>query len=997
MSKLIYRNQFIIFLFLLLFSAVNFLFAANTGKIAGRVTDGETGEPLPGVNVYIEGTALGSATDENGDYFILKVPPGTYTVVAQMVGYATVRKTEVLVSVDRTIRVDFELKPQAFEGEEVVVVAERDAVELDVSASQISTPIEQIEPIPLVQDVEQFINLQAGIEDGLIRGGGLDQTGMVVDGLNLVDNEANEPVMMVNLSAIKEVSVIKGGFNAEYGNIRAGLINVVTKEGAWGKYNASVDFRYGVAHKKHRGASLFDWNNFYLRPYLDPAVCWVGTRNGTWDEYTQKQYQEFEGWDAFVKEHPEYGLTPEEARNLFIWQHRAKGSKELGHPHPGKYGDKPDYNLDLSFSGPIPMVGKYLGNMTFFASHRVNIERPVLPSSRDQIYERNSMLKLTSAISPSMKLNFEGIIGRSEDPGGYTTLGGEGFEGVSEGSYDRGIYFPHGYTPTDVDRYLVGVGFDHVLSPSTFYNIRMSVFHRKTHQLGAAVVRDTTTIRTFGNIKVDEQPYGWLNRPGYLYTLADNMVIGGVGAAEYNLTKVTTYNIKFDLTSQVNKANQVKFGFEFNYDNFDVYYGYEGFDPTSNYVVDWNKSPYRFGAYVQDKLEFQEMIANIGVRVDYNDPNTDWYTADRYSKYFSRVFKNQFLTKTPTERAKGKLKIAPRIGVSHPITEKSKLYFNYGHFYSMPPTYNYYTINFGLMSTGISELGNPNLDLPRTIAYELGYEHEIGNMFLVSLAGYYRDITNQVADRTYINYDGSVNYVTYDNSNYEDIRGFELRLEKQWGRWITWWLNYNYMVRKSGYYGREVYYQDPRQQANYGLRNPKQEKFLPEPFARANLRIRTPEEWGPAFGKIHPLDQISLSILGQYKAGAHFTWDPVAPFTKVDNIQWQPYYNFDLRISKNLQIGRYNIMVFADIFNVFNIKRLTGMGFRDEYDFRDYMKSLHLPMYKEAKYKNSGFVAGDDKPGDVRSKDKPYIDMPDINFMAWNPPRSIVLGLKFNF
>ncbi|MCD6361795.1 MAG: TonB-dependent receptor, partial [Armatimonadetes bacterium] len=447
----------------------------------------------------------------------------------------------------------------------------------------------------------------------------------------------------------------------------------------------------------------------------------------------------------------------------------------------------------------------------------------------------------------------------------------------------------------------------------------------------------------------------------------------------------------------INTIHQIKCGIEINYDDFNTYYGNEEFDVTGNYYVKWEASPYRVGGYIQDKVEIEGMIANVGIRIDYNDPNVEWYTVDRYSKYFSRAFKHRLTEECPTERAKGHLKVSPRIGISHPISDKSKLYFNYGHFYSMPPTPTMYEINFGVMATGILSMGNPNLDLPRTIAYELGYEHSIGDMYLIGITGYYRDITNQIGERRYINYDESVNYATYDNSNYEDVRGLEIVFEKRWGRWITWWLNYNYLVRKSGYFGREEYYQDPRQQAIYGLRNPKQEKFLPEPFARASVRIRSPEGWGPSIWNIYPFEQFSITFLAKYKSGRHFTWDPVPPFTKEDNIQWKSYYNFDLRISKDIQYRRTNITIFADIYNVFDIKYLTGLGFRDEYDFRDYMRSLHLPMYNDPKYKNAGYIPGNDKPGDVRSKDKPYIDMPDINFMAWNPPRSVVFGLRLEF
>ena len=110
------------------------------------------------------------------------------------------------------------------------------------------------------------------------------------------------------------MNIIKGGFNAEYGNVRSGLINVVTKEGDV-RYGGSVDFRIRPAQLKHSGPSMFSPDNFYLRPYLDPAVMWEGTNSGGWDEETQRQYPGFEGWDALssrllADDNPSNDLTP---------------------------------------------------------------------------------------------------------------------------------------------------------------------------------------------------------------------------------------------------------------------------------------------------------------------------------------------------------------------------------------------------------------------------------------------------------------------------------------------------------------------------------------------------------------------------------------------------------------------------------------------------------------------------------------------------------------
>jgi TonB-dependent receptor len=94
------------------------------GRIKGKVVDAQTGEGLPGVNVIIEGSTIGAATDINGEYAIAGVPVGTYTLAASMIGYARVRVTNVVVTDKEFTEVNFSLKPEAIQADEVIVEVE---------------------------------------------------------------------------------------------------------------------------------------------------------------------------------------------------------------------------------------------------------------------------------------------------------------------------------------------------------------------------------------------------------------------------------------------------------------------------------------------------------------------------------------------------------------------------------------------------------------------------------------------------------------------------------------------------------------------------------------------------------------------------------------------------------------------------------------------------------------------------------------------------------
>ncbi|NIA28820.1 MAG: TonB-dependent receptor [Actinobacteria bacterium] len=1006
---------------LMLTCIVLFLFqgetlAGITGKIAGTVKDANTGEALPGVNVVILSTSMGAATDLDGNYFIINIPPGTYSVKASMMGYEDVTKTEVMVNADHTTTIGFDLKVSTIVGQEVTIVAQKEIVPMDVSASRIVAEAQEIARVPVVTDIAQYINLQAGIEGDIIRGGGLDQTQFMMDGLMVVDNRANKPLMMVNLSAVKELNIIKGGFNAEYGNVRSGLINVITKEGSPTEYNGSIDFRLSPPHLKHGGPSLFSPENYFLKPYLDPAVCWVGTKNGAWDEGTQRQYPEFMGWNAYSEkllsdDNPSNDMTPAEARDLFLWQHAAKGSGKLGQKE-GKYGNKPDWNADASFGGPVPIIGKYLGNLSFFASYRNNWEMFALPTNKDYYKEQNSQLKFISRLSPSMKLVVEGLYGEINTVAAgpfsgrdyYLTSGnailnssitGNGEDGI-KGSH---LYFPSALSPFNIYRSMEGVAFDHILSPSTFYNVRVSHTRIKNFSNGWDRTRDTTIVKYFGNYGVDEQPWGYWDEGGSRRTM-DGKIYIAKAARTRDWSDVNTFNLKFDLTSQINTYNQTKIGFLINYDDINNDYGYK--EPAAEFRTWWRKSrkfPIRAGAYVQDKLEFEGMIANFGIRLDYNDPNTNWYTVDRYSDYFRKQYTNVFTQVAPEEPAKGHLKVSPRLGISHPISANAKLYFNYGHFYSMPRSADMYEIDYGVSgaTNGIRFIGNPSADLPKTVAYELGWEYNLMDLLLFHVAGYYKDVSDQTGSVSYVNYDGSVNYRTIENNNYADIRGFEIRIDKRFGQWVTGWLNYNYIVTKSGYIGRRTYYQDPRKAKIYGLENPYQERPIARPFLRTNLALTSPQNWGPTIASIRPLSDINLSLLFHWKAGRWMTYDPLYTGELQSNLQWRDNYSFDARVSKRMKIGKYAITLFADAFNLLNNQVFSTRAFADNLDALNYYKSLHLPMYDAPEYRQAGYTPGHDKPGDLKSKDKPYIDDPNVDFLKFLNQRSIFFGIKAEF
>lgn len=203
---------------------------AQYGKLQGRVTERGTGFPLPGVNVSLEGTTTGTATDVDGHYVIIGVRPGTYTLVASYVGFETMRIEDVRVQIDLTTEIDIQIGEQVIEGEEVVVTASRPLVQRDLTATTSVVSGEEIRSIP-VDNFQDVVNLQAGVVNGHFRGGRLGEVGYWVDGLPVTDVFDGSFGIGVENSMVEEVQVVTGAFNAEYGQAMSGIVNIVTRDG----------------------------------------------------------------------------------------------------------------------------------------------------------------------------------------------------------------------------------------------------------------------------------------------------------------------------------------------------------------------------------------------------------------------------------------------------------------------------------------------------------------------------------------------------------------------------------------------------------------------------------------------------------------------------------------------------------------------------------------------------------------------------------------------
>ena len=285
-----------------------------------------------------------------------------------MIGYNTQVTIDVLVSADRVTTINFQLKSGIMLQEEVIVVAQKNQLHKEVSNTQLTVSEEQINNTAGIRDINAFLEKQPGVSSSNgfleIRGGSADQTGTFINGMSYNNAAVGNAETQIPLSAIDQVSLLSGGFNAEYGNFRSGLINVTTKSGSKSKYSGTITIQRNIEQIKRFGPLLSDPFGPELNPYLNAAIAFEGNENFIgWNELTDNFNQ---------GRAPEDQATPLDYYLLGAWMHMAtpdyEGLEKLGYNVSDEHKqlladhvrdeDGIDYNIDAGFGGPFHSSAK---------------------------------------------------------------------------------------------------------------------------------------------------------------------------------------------------------------------------------------------------------------------------------------------------------------------------------------------------------------------------------------------------------------------------------------------------------------------------------------------------------------------------------------------------------------------------------------------------------------------------------------------------------------
>ena len=1019
-------------------------FAAN-GKITGRVIDSQTKEPLPAVNVVIIGSVLsdgtqvpldhpmGAATNADGYYFILNVTPGTYAVRASIVGYTAITQTDVNVDLDRTVTVNFDLSPATIQVSQVVVTAKREIIKPDVSSTQEVIETKRLTEMPVTR-MDEFLGTVKGIQvvsgsegNGLsVRGGAIRQTDIRLDGLSLRDPRTDNSYLALNTTTIKEIQVLTGGFEAKYGGIQSGLLNVVTKDGQRDRYTVSLSVDMAPSgQKRYFGSDPYSNDSWVYQVYAGKYAM-QGVPAG--DTTVPVEFRSFKGWAN--------AATPERAldstQKLELWKAQ--------HPQYN-YGNVPDMYVEGSITGPlpgasIPFFGDYAKNTTFLLGVKYENSQLAFPvGPRNNYVDWNTQLKLTTTFPNNMRLSINGMYAKiNSESGGATTSYG----GALVGSAQSFSYFNS--TPSSVSQQaslLGGNGF------SQMFNRSRLQYYTQKYIVGGAKLTQPVSNNAFytldfqaGYTDQSLNPFAMDTSVGshyvefysekakktYRYNVPDYgspnastnfgydvlntfAMYGGVQRVDSSYSMV--YRFKGDMTAQLGRHHQVEAGFSAQLQDMFVYSG-TWFQSQLSYTPDtwqyYKATPLQLGLYAQDKLEFEGMVLNIGLRLDYLNPfkkgyNVSFPLSDSYQQLLNDIYQNlpgpagqyqrweEFRALLdnppgwPTTEDQAQLYLSPRLGVSFPITESSKMYFNYGHFYQNPPVsflYNTY------LSQGGVAVPTPGLKMGETISYEFGYEQMFLQNFLVNITAYYKDERNQPLQRTYINYYHDNTVTEYVPDRFGDIRGVELRLERNMGEFVTFNAMYDYMLQSTGQYGLAAVYENQLEARNSELRSPNVNHVQPIPRANINLNLHTPQKFGPKIWGGYPLSKFYANIFFRWQSGGQMLLNPEEPDVKLRNyVDIVNTWNIDLRASKSFSTS------FGDLEFVLTVKNLTD---------NKWLNTANMTQAQYSEYKQSLRTpdkGGSDKWGQYKSDDN-HIKVGWWTAPIFLNPRRILLGVRFN-
>jgi hypothetical protein len=483
------------------------------------------------------------------------------------------------------------------------------------------------------------------------------------------------------------------------------------------------------------------------------------------------------------------------------------------------------------------------------------------------------------------KFTYSGI------PGIKISLSNHGSLGERKPYSHSWKYIPEQFLNIKTDSWQSTLTFTHTLSSNSFYHVRFSYFNQGYY---SGVNKDTSAY-----LSTSQRQYFTDIGTGFeFYSLADPL--------ELTDSRTSTFDAKADLVWQIGSLNEVKSGIHFKQHWLKLFNVY---DPkrTYPYINDYYTKPFEASAYIQDKIEFPYLIINLGLRYDYMNANVE--------------FRSDPLDPNSIVKVKSRSQVSPRVGISHPISERTKLHFSYGYFFQFPDYEYFFENNQYDLNVREPLFGQPNLDAERTISYEVGVAHQFTERIALHVTAYYKDVTGKIGTRYYFPFvDGRyTGYTEYINEDYSNIKGFEVNLDVRPNQYFGGGLAYTFSVAKGSASSEREQYPGTQESTKLYYLNYDRTHIL-----NLNATFRIPDSEGPEVFNSTIFENMDLSFI--FRGATGYPYTPSGRdigFVDRNSLRRPSIYTIDLIIGKEFQIFSKNwLRFFVEILNLTDHKNV---------------------------------------------------------------------------
>jgi len=565
-------------------------------------------------------------------------------------------------------------------------------------------------------------------------------------------------------------------------------------------------------------------------------------------------------------------------------------------------------SLGFDLSGPIPgLSGK---RYNFFAAGEYLTDAGYLP--HDGITSYSFTSKLTAQPGPHLKLNANLSYYQSD---------GDIYEhrDVNGVSYDFNL---DGLPSFEKEAYLFGITANYNINERLIFTSSMNRFRTYTHTAPSQYM--DTYWDEWDGYGVDEsgEYNGTIQDDNYLgYQDFEDpyQAVGFTVGDDYNpifQRREAIYNAgRVGLLAQLHKSHQAKIGFE--YRRYDIDWDSKQFYNSNPYGEKYTSNPYYLSGFLNDKMEFQDLVVNLGMRIDYRNADIKYNAAPSEA---SPIW----------EKAESRTRVSPRLGVSFPLAEHTVMHFNYGVYYQVPQYQYMYTNLQGDLSTGLPLLGNPNLEPEQTISYELGLDHMLTPSLRIDITAYSKDIEDLVTTRELSALGVGSFAVIYDNGDHGTVKGFDVALEKLAGNGpLSASISYGYMqatgINSSA---TEPYY--TYLSSTTDTLAPKTEYPLDydqRHTVTAVVDLRIPEKWGGKFLGMSLPGAWGINMVGHYGSGLPYT--PTDAFGnrlgERNEARLPATFTVDTRLNKDFNFSAYQAVFFLEVDNLFDRRNVLNV------------------------------------------------------------------------